>query len=226
MTAVELAQQIDHTLLKPTTTITDIAKLCEEAKMYGFKTVCVPPVFVNIAKGFLHESLCGVCTVIGFPLGIDMPDVKALAAREAVRRGASEIDMVINIGALKSGQSNYVQDEIKRVLKTILAENKQSILKVIIETCLLNEQEKIRAARCIQKAGGHFVKTSTGFSTGGATLEDVNLLFNAVGHQIGVKASGGIRDYETAKAMIAAGATRIGTSRSVEIIKQSFEKSL
>ncbi|MBO8137123.1 MAG: deoxyribose-phosphate aldolase [Desulfotomaculum sp.] len=211
-----LAQMIDHTLLKPDATKEQIIKLVEEAKKYKFAAVCVNPVWVKTARELLEDNTgIKVATVVGFPLGAATTEVKAFETSNAVNNGAEEIDMVINIGALKDGQDDYVERDIKAVVDA--AEGK-AIVKVIIETSLLNEEEKVRACRLAVKAGAHFVKTSTGFSKGGAVVEDVALMRRTVGREVGVKASGGIRTRQDALAMIEAGATRIGTSSGVEIV--------
>ncbi|MFJ9496661.1 deoxyribose-phosphate aldolase [Brevibacillus centrosporus] len=209
-----IASYIDHTLLKPEATEEQVMKLCVEAREYGFASVCINPSFVELAASMLQTSKAKVCTVVGFPLGANTTAIKSEETREAIRNGAEEIDMVINIGALKSGNSKRVEDDIRAVVEA--AEGK--LVKVIIEACLLNREEKILACQLSEKAGAHFVKTSTGFSTGGATVEDVALMKVVVGERLGVKASGGIRDLAAAKRMIEAGATRIGSSNSVAIV--------
>ncbi|WP_419879137.1 deoxyribose-phosphate aldolase [Brevibacillus centrosporus] len=209
-----IASYIDHTLLKPEATEEQVMKLCVEAREYGFASVCINPSFVELAASMLQTSKAKVCTVVGFPLGANTTAIKSEETREAIRNGAEEIDMVINIGALKSGNAKRVEDDIRAVVEA--AEGK--LVKVIIEACLLNREEKILACQLSEKAGAHFVKTSTGFSTGGATVEDVALMKVVVGERLGVKASGGIRDLAAAKRMIEAGATRIGSSNSVAIV--------
>ncbi|WNC15642.1 deoxyribose-phosphate aldolase [Brevibacillus brevis] len=209
-----IASYIDHTLLKPEATEEQVMKLCVEAREYGFASVCINPSFVELAASMLQTSKAKVCTVVGFPLGANTTAIKAEETRQAIRDGAEEIDMVINIGALKSGDAKRVEDDIRAVVEA--AEGK--LVKVIIETCLLNREEKILACQLSEKAGAHFVKTSTGFSTGGATAEDVALMKEVVGDRLGVKASGGIRDLAAAQRMIDAGATRIGSSNSVVIV--------
>jgi deoxyribose-phosphate aldolase len=211
-----IAKMIDHTLLKPETTKEQIVKLCEEAKQYNFASVCVNPTWVATAAELLKGSDVKVCTVIGFPLGANTPEVKAFETKNAIENGATEVDMVINIGALKSGDDELVEKDIRAVVE---AAKGKALVKVIIETCLLTEEEKVRACELAVKAGADFVKTSTGFSTGGATVEDVALMRKTVGPEIGVKASGGVRDAQTAQAMIDAGATRIGTSSGVAIVQ-------
>lgn len=214
---MSIAAFIDHTLLSPTATAEEIDRLCAEALQYGFASVCVNPYYVPRCVRNLEGSDVKVCTVVGFPLGATTVESKAFAALQAVKSGAAELDMVINLSAVKSGNWKAVEQEIQAL--AAVAED-TVVLKVILETCLLTEREKIRACQTAVRAGAHFVKTSTGFSTGGATVEDVALLRKTVGPEIGVKASGGIRDYAAAKAMLEAGATRIGTSSGVAIIKQ------
>lgn len=212
---MKLNKLIDHTLLKPEATKAQIEKLCGEAKEYDFKSVCVNPHYVKYAKELLKESDVLVCTVIGFPLGQNTTAIKVAETKDAIQNGADEIDMVINIGALKSKDEDYVLNEIKEIRKAC----KGKTLKVIIETCLLTDEEKITACKLSNEAGADFVKTSTGFSTHGATVEDVKLMRETVGEDMGVKASGGIRDRETALKMVEAGATRLGVSAGVEIVK-------
>jgi len=215
MTGAEMAQYIDHTLLKPEANRTALDQLCEEAILHGFKAVCVNSGWVAYVAEKLKETNIAVCSVIGFPLGAMCFAAKAFEARQAVEDGAQELDMVLNIGALKSGDFKAVEQDIQAVR---LAANRPVVLKVIIETCLLTDDEKAKACEIAQFAGADFVKTSTGFSTGGATPEDVILMRKAVGPRMGVKASGGIKDFETAAAMIAAGATRIGAGAGVAIV--------
>lgn len=213
--APELAKYIDHTLLKPNATEAEIIKLCEEAKKYGFASVCVNPSYVSLASKLLKGSSVKVCTVVGFPLGATSTFTKVMETRDAIANGANEIDMVINVGALKSKNYDLVKSDIARVVEAAAG----NCVKVIIETALLTNEEKIKACELAKEAGADFVKTSTGFSSGGATVEDVELMRKVVGPNMGVKASGGIRDYQTAQQMIKAGATRIGASASVAIIK-------
>jgi deoxyribose-phosphate aldolase len=213
---MELNKYIDHTLLKPEATSDDIIKLCEEAKQYKFKAVCVNPCYVGLCKEHLLNSDVKIATVIGFPLGANTIESKVYETENALNNGAEEIDMVINIGKLKSGDFDYVFNEIREVVNK--ASERKAIVKVIIETCLLTDDEKIKACELAKKANAKFVKTSTGFSTGGATVEDVRLMKKVVGDDLEVKASGGIRDLETFRKMIEAGATRIGTSSGVKII--------
>jgi len=216
LTAAEMARYIDHTLLKPEATPAAFDKLCEEAVRYGFKTVCVNSGQVAYVAEKLMGTEVAVCSVVGFPLGAMLSRIKAFEARKAVEFGARELDMVLNVGALKAGDLNTVGNEILAVRTEA---RYPIVLKVIIETCLLTDDEKVNACEIAQKAGADFVKTSTGFSTGGATLEDVALMRKTVDPAIGVKASGGIKDYETAAAMIAAGATRIGAGAGVAIVE-------
>ncbi len=211
------AKFIDHTLLKPDATDLGIEKLCLEAKEYDFASVCVNPCYVAKCYELLRGSNVKVCTVIGFPLGASSTVIKVHEAREAVFDGASEVDMVINISRLKEKDDDYVYNEIRKIKDTL---KPGIILKVIIETCLLTDEEKVRACLLSKKAGADFVKTSTGFSTGGATKEDVALMRKTVGKDMGVKASGGVRTKEAFLAMIEAGANRIGTSSGVKIMQE------
>lgn len=214
---INLAPYIDHTILKPETTEKDVIRICSEAIKYGFASVCINPCYVKLAYSMLKGSPVKVCTVIGFPLGASTTAVKAAEAEDAINNGAQEIDMVINIGAIKSGNIDYVKDDIAAVANVCKG---KALLKVIIETCLLNDEEKIEACKAAQFAGADYVKTSTGFSKGGATEADVALMRKTVGETMGVKASGGIRDLNTALAMIRAGANRIGASASVKIMEE------
>jgi deoxyribose-phosphate aldolase len=216
---MKINEYIDHTILKPEATESQIINLCNEAKEYAFKSVCVNPYYVPLVSNELKKSRVKTCAVIGFPLGATNCEIKSFETHTLIFSGAQEIDMVINIGALKDGLYDVVEDEIWAV--TAAAKDK-ALVKVIIECCLLTDEEKIKACQISMKAGAGFVKTSTGFSTGGATLKDVALMKSIVGDRAGVKASGGIRDYKTALAMITAGATRIGTSSGVEIMRQSM----
>ncbi|MDT0162035.1 deoxyribose-phosphate aldolase [Bacillus sp. AG4(2022)] len=213
--ATNVAKMIDHTLLKADATKEQIEVLCSEAKEYSFASVCVNPAWVSYASELLEGSGVDVCTVIGFPLGASTPEVKAFETKNAIENGATEVDMVINIGALKSGSSDLVEADIRAVVE--VAKGK-ALTKVIIETSLLTEEEKVLACELAVKAGTDFVKTSTGFSTGGATVEDIRLMRKTVGPEIGVKASGGVRSTEDAQQMIEAGATRIGASSGVAIV--------
>ena len=212
-----LAAYIDHTLLKPEATEKDILKLTAEAAQYHFASVCIHPYWVKLAARELAGTGVKVCTVIGFPLGATTAETKAFETKKAIGDGADEMDMVINIGALKSGNTEAVEADIRAVVEA--AQGK--LVKVIIETCLLANEEKELACRLSVKAGAHFVKTSTGFSTGGATVEDVKLMRQTVGDKAGVKASGGIHTKAEAEAMIEAGATRIGASSGVKIVSES-----
>ena len=214
-----LAGLIDHTLLKPEATRDDIRKLCSEAARFGFASVCIHPWNVPLAAELLRGTKVKVCTVIGFPLGATLSQVKIYEAEEAIKLGAQEVDMVINVGALKSGQDDMVESDIRGVVD--VAHRSGAICKVILETSLLTTEEKVRASLASKKAGADFVKTSTGFSTGGATAEDVALMRAVVGSEIGVKASGGVRTLEDLKKMVCAGATRIGASASVKIMEQA-----
>lgn len=212
-----IANLIDHTALKPDTTKEQIHMLCKEAKEFSFASVCVNPTWVAFAAEQLQESKeVKVCTVIGFPLGASTPEVKAFETTNAIENGATEIDMVINIAALKDNDNELVERDISAVVE---ATKGKALTKVIIETCLLTDEEKVRACELAVKAGADFVKTSTGFSTGGATVEDIALMRKTVGPTIGVKASGGVRNLGDAKEMIEAGATRIGASSGVSIVK-------
>lgn len=212
---MKLNKYIDHTILKPETTKEQVAQILAEAKEYDFASVCVNPTWVAYAAQELKDSDVKVCTVIGFPLGANTPAVKAFETKDAIENGADEIDMVINIGALKSKNDELVLEDIKAVVEA----SGDKLVKVIIETCLLTEEEKVKACQLSKEAGADFVKTSTGFSTGGATVEDVALMRKTVGSDMGVKASGGARSYEDAIAFIEAGATRIGASSGVAIMK-------
>jgi len=213
---LDVAGYIDHTNLKPDTGQKGIIKLCEEAARWGFFSVCVNSCHVALASRFLSGTGVKVCSVVGFPLGAGSTEAKACEAELAANDGAAEIDMVINIGALKDGRYDFVREDINRVAK--LASN--CTIKVILETCLLTESEKERACSLVVEAGAHFVKTSTGFSTGGANASDVKLLRKAVGADFGVKASGGVRNLAGALEMIKAGANRLGTSASVAICEE------
>ncbi|OZI10204.1 deoxyribose-phosphate aldolase [Bacillaceae bacterium SAS-127] len=212
----QVAKMIDHTLLKADATKEEVSKLCEEAKTYEFASVCINPTWVSYASEQLKGTPVKVCTVIGFPLGAMTPEVKAFETRNAIENGAEEVDMVINIGALKDGDDEAVLRDIQAV--TSAAKGK-ALTKVIIETCLLTDEEKQKACELAVKAGTDYVKTSTGFSTGGATVADITLMRKTVGSDIGVKASGGVRSKEDAENMIKAGATRIGASSGVKIVQ-------
>ena len=212
-----LAEMIDHTLLKPDATPEDIAQLCNEARQYGFGAVCINPVYVRLSADLLRGSPVKVCTVIGFPLGATPTEVKVFEAQTALHQGASEIDMVINIGALKAKNYELVARDIRAV--ALVCHSTRALVKTIIETSLLNDEEKVAVCLLAKEAGADFVKTSTGFSIGGATVEDVALMRRVVGPDTGVKASGGIRTYSDALNMIKAGANRIGASAGVKIIQ-------
>jgi deoxyribose-phosphate aldolase len=218
-TARDWASLIDHTLLKPEATEADIKKLCDEAGQFGFASVCVNPGWVKTAAEFLRGSGIPVCTVIGFPLGATLPDVKGYEARRAIFNGAREVDMVINVGKLKSGDDCAVEDDIRAVVQA--AHENHILCKVIIETALLTDEEKVRACLAAKSAGADFVKTSTGFSKGGATAHDVALMRHTVGKSLGVKASGGVKGIDDARAMFEAGATRIGASVGVKIAQEA-----
>lgn len=220
MYANALAGMIDHTMLKAIASKKDIIKLCQEAKEYGFASVCVNPYFVPLAVEQLKASDILVCTVIGFPLGSTTTASKAAETAEAVKNGAKEVDMVINIGALKDGQKETVLNDIKAVVETAQSVNPEAITKVIIETCYLTRDEKILACELAKQAGAHFVKTSTGFGSGGATVEDIQLMREVVGPEMGVKASGGIKNAQDALAMVEAGANRLGASAGIAIIRE------
>lgn len=212
---MNLAKYIDHTILKANATEKEVLTVCAEAREHNFFSVCVNPYYVKTVAEALKGSEVKVCSVIGFPLGQNTTELKALEAKKAVEDGAHEIDMVINVPALKDGKEAFVYEDIKAVVEAISG---KAILKVILETCLLSDEEKIKACELSKKAGAHFVKTSTGFSTGGATVEDVRLMKKTVGYELEVKASGAVRDRATALKMIEAGATRIGASSSVSIV--------
>lgn len=218
--AAQIAHLIDHTLLKPEATAQQITQLCQEALQYNFASVCVNPVHVSHAAELLRDSAVKVCTVIGFPLGALPPADKIRETEEAIAAGATEVDMVINLGALKEGDDALVERDIAGVVQA--AQRRGALCKVIIETALLTEEEKVRACRLAQNAGADFVKTSTGFSSGGATVEDVALMRQTVGPTMGVKASGGVRNLAEAKRLVAAGANRIGASASVKIVQEAL----
>ena len=229
--APPLARMIDHTALKPETTEAQIRELCEEASKYCFASVCVNPCYVRLASELLAGSPVAICTVIGFPLGASATAVKALESETAIRDGATEVDMVINVGMLKSGNHEYVEKDIRAVVaaaraaSTTQPSGKHIITKVILETALLTDEEKVIASVLSQNAGADFVKTSTGFSKGGATAADIALMRRVVGPRMGIKASGGVRSRKDAELMIASGATRIGASASVAILKGTTSNS-
>lgn len=222
LTKDELAKYIDHTLLKATATFEDIKILCLEAIQYGFYAVCVSPCYVKHAAKLLRDTDIKVCTTVGFPLGAVTTATKVAEAVEAVKAGASEVDMVMNLGLLKSGDYYGVQEDISEAVKAVRAHNSSGTVKVILEMALLDENEKVCACQLAKAANADFVKTSTGFGTGGATVEDVMLMRRLVGDIMGVKAAGGIRDARTAIEMIEAGANRIGSSSGITII-QDYE---
>jgi len=211
---MEYNKLIDNTLLKADAKLSEIKALCEESKEYNFKSVCINPAFIKSAKEFLKGSDVLVCTVIGFPLGAMTTEAKVFEAKDAVEKGADEVDMVINVSALKDGQNDYVREEIRRIKEACGSKT----LKVIIECCLLTDEEKVTACRLAKEAGADFVKTSTGFSKWGATKEDVKLMRETVGPEMGVKAAGGVRTHEEMLEMVANGATRIGTSSGKKLM--------
>jgi deoxyribose-phosphate aldolase len=217
---MDIARLIDHTLLKPEATPDQIETICQDALRYNFATVCVNSAYVELAARLLKGSDVAVCTVVGFPLGATLTTVKSFEAEQAIHDGATEIDMVINIGALKNGDDSFVKQDIVAVVQCCHHSN--AICKVIIETALLTDDEKVRACKLCVQAGADFVKTSTGFSIGGANVEDVSLIRHIVGPDVGVKAAGGIRNLADAKAMITAGANRLGTSSSIKIVEESL----
>jgi deoxyribose-phosphate aldolase len=219
MNRKEVARLIDHTLLKPQATPAQVEQLCDQARRYGFASVCINPVYVRLAADQLEGSDVAVCTVVGFPLGATTTSIKVREAQQAMTDGATEIDMVIHIGALKAGDHGVVQEDIAAV--STACHERGALLKVIIEAVLLSDEEKVAACRLAQAAGADFVKTSTGFAGGGATVEDVRLMRRTVGPQMGIKAAGGIHSYADALAMVDAGATRIGASAGVEIVEQA-----
>lgn len=215
MKKMDIARMIDHTLLKATATDAQVTVLCQEALQYHFASVCVNPCYVPLAAKLLAGSDVAICTVVGFPLGANTSETKAFETRDAIAKGAQEIDMVINVGALKAGHTDQVEADIKAVVDAA----KGTLVKVILETCYLTDEEKVAATKAAVRAGATFVKTSTGFGTGGATTADVALMKANIPDTMQVKASGGIRGYEDALAMIAAGATRIGASAGIAIVE-------
>jgi len=215
----EIARMIDHTLLKPDATRAQIETLCAEARQHAFATVCINPAWVRLCAELLRGSETGVCTVVGFPLGATTPDVKAYETARVLEDGAAEVDMVINVGALKSADFRLVERDVAGVAQACRAAG--AVSKVIIETALLTDDEKVRACVIARVAGADFVKTSTGFASGGATAADVALMRRVVGPEMGVKAAGGVRDLKSAQAMIDAGADRIGASVGVKIVQES-----
>ncbi|MCF0148959.1 MAG: deoxyribose-phosphate aldolase [Clostridium sp.] len=222
MNKKDLARMIDHTILKPEATEKEIETLCKEALEYNFASVCVNPSMVEKAAELLKGSDVKVCTVIGFPLGATTTEVKAFETEDVIKKGATEVDMVINVGKLKDGNLEYVKKDIEAVVN---AAKGKALTKVIIETCLLTDEEKVTACKLSKEAGSDFVKTSTGFSTGGATASDIKLMRETVGKELGVKASGGVRSLEDAMAMIENGATRIGASASIAICEGTESNS-
>jgi len=221
MNKQELAKYIDHTILKPEAETPAILKLCDEAREHGFASVCVNPVHVPLCAERLKGSGVDVCTVVGFPLGANATAIKSQEAALAATQGATELDMVVNVGALKDGKADFVQQDIKAVVDAVAKVNPKALVKVIIETCLLTDEEKKTACLAAKAAGAHFVKTSTGFGKGGATTGDIALMRAMVGPDMGVKASGGIKNYEQTMAMIKAGATRIGASAGIAIVESA-----
>ncbi|QNO13461.1 deoxyribose-phosphate aldolase [Alkalicella caledoniensis] len=213
---VELASMIDHTLLKAQSTKEEVIELCKEAKEYNFATVCVNPSYIAFAKKELEGTKVGITTVIGFPLGASTTQTKAFETKDALEKGATEIDMVLNVGMMKSGEYAFILEDIKAVVE---AAKDKGIVKVILETCYLTNEEIKKASELSLEAGADFVKTSTGFGTNGATIEHIELMRKVVGPDKGVKASGGIRNTEVAKAMVKAGANRIGASSSISIVE-------
>ncbi len=223
LTSEQIAKYIDHTLLKQEASVAQIAHLCEEAAKYKFASVCVNPANVAQCAKLLKGSGVKVCSVVGFPLGATLSTVKAFETEKVIADGAQEVDMVLNVGALKSGDYNLVKEDVTAVVQA--AHAKKVLVKVIIETCLLTDDEKIKACLICKEAGADFVKTSTGFNSGGATLPDVALMRKTVGPEMGVKAAGGVRTRDDVLAMIDAGATRIGTSGGVKIMEGAEIKS-
>ena len=215
----DVAGLIDHTLLKPDATRGDVERLCREAAEFHFATVCVNPTWVALASRLLRQSGVGVCSVVGFPLGATTPDVKHYESRRAIFDGATEVDMVINVGALKSGDLRLVEQDIEAVVRA--CRECGVLSKVIIEAALLTDDEKVTASTIVKAAGADYVKTSTGFGPGGATVADVALMRRVVGEELGVKAAGGVRDYAAVQQLVAAGATRVGASAGVKIVQES-----
>jgi len=219
MRTEEILKKIDHTTLKPYASEKDVIKLCEEALRYGFKAVCINPYYVPLAAKILKGSDVKVCSVVGFPLGATFSEIKALEAEKAVKLGASEIDMVMNISAFKSGRHEYVKEEIEKIKERM----GEAILKVIIECCYLTDEEKVLAAKICEEAGADYVKTSTGFGAGGAMIEDVKLLRRALSPRVKIKAAGGIKTLKQVLQFIEAGADRIGTSSGVKIAEEALK---
>ena len=222
MDKAQIAKMIDHTILKAEATEKEVIKLCKEAVEYNFASVCVNPAMVSVAANVLEGTDVDVCTVIGFPLGANTTEVKAFETADAIAKGATEVDMVINVGKLKERNLEYVKNDIKAVVD---AAKGKALTKVIIETCLLTDEEKVIACELSKEAGADFVKTSTGFSTGGATASDIKLMRETVGPDMGVQASGGVRSREDAELMIENGATRIGASASIAICEGTKSNS-
>jgi deoxyribose-phosphate aldolase len=212
----KIAGMIDHTLLKPDATTDAVSRLCEEALQYSFASVCVNPCYIPLCQSILRGGPVKVCTVIGFPLGASATAVKSFEAQQAIASGAEEVDMVINIGALKSGNLDFVKEDIRAVVKA----SGGVLVKVILETCLLTDEEKIIACKAAEAAGADYVKTSTGFSTGGATVADIALIRRTISPRMGIKASGGVRSLDFARQLIEAGATRLGTSASIKLVEE------
>ena len=223
LTSAQLAGFIDHTLLKQDATVGQIEKLCDEAAKYHFASVCVNATYAALCAKLLKDTGVKVCCVVGFPLGATLSSVKAFETEQVITDGAEEVDMVLNVGAMKSGNFTLVKDDVSAVVRAAHAKN--VLVKVIIETCLLTDEEKVKACQICQSAGADFVKTSTGFSIAGATVEDVTLMRKTVGPDMGVKAAGGVRSRDDVLAMIKAGATRIGTSGGVKIMEGAEIKS-
>lgn len=223
LSSEQIAKYIDHTLLKQEASLEQITKLCEEAKKYKFAAVCVNAGYIEECARLLNSTDVKIASVVGFPLGATLSSVKAFETEQVIKAGANEIDMVLNMGAMKSGNYALVKDDVAAVVKTAHAHN--SIVKVILETCLLTKEEIVKACEICKEAGADFVKTSTGFNTAGATVEDVSLMRKTVGPKMGVKAAGGVRTRDDVLAMIEAGATRIGTSGGVKIMEGSEIKS-
>jgi len=215
---MDIAKYIDHTILKPEATVEDVKKLCKEAKEYNFASVCVNGCYAKLVSTELAGRDTKTCVVVGFPLGAMTKEVKAFETSDAIKNGANEIDMVINVGMLKEKKYDLLKEDIEAVVN---AAKGKAIVKVIIETCLLTDEEKVKACEISKEAKADFVKTSTGFSSGGATKDDIVLMRKTVGSDLGVKASGGVRDYKTAMEMINAGASRIGASASIAIVSES-----
>lgn len=215
----DILKTVDHTLLLQTSTWDEIKVICDDGMKYGVASVCIPPSFVKRAKNYVGESL-KICTVIGFPNGYNTTEVKVFETRDAIQKGADEIDMVINIGMVKEKNYNYITNEIKQIKEAC----GDKILKVIIETCLLTEEEKITLCECVAKSGAEFIKTSTGFSTGGATIEDIELFKKYVGKDIKIKAAGGVKSIEKAEEFIEKGASRLGTSSIIKIMNNEEVK--